>query len=104
MTEQPQPEGAKLTHAEMPDSGLITHQLLDNLYLQVNNGDLRIQVNQADVTNPPTDAELDATFGTPAAVGAGFIRLLDDAGAGANFYLVASDGANWWTFTAAKAV
>lgn len=49
-----------------------------------------------DVTNPPSDAELDTAFGTPATVGAGFVGVLDDAGAGANVWLVASDGANWW--------
>lgn len=48
------------------------------------------------VTNPPTDAELDTAFGEPADVGAGFVGVLDDAGAGANVWLVASDGANWW--------
>jgi hypothetical protein len=55
------------------------------------------------VGNPPTDAELDAASGTPAEVGAGFVRLIDDSAAGAAFYLVASDGANWWVFTGVKA-
>lgn len=50
----------------------------------------------ANVTNPPTDAELDTAFGTPATVGAGFTGVLNDAGAGANVWLVASDGTNWW--------
>jgi hypothetical protein len=51
-----------------------------------------VTASTADTSNPPTDAELDAEFGTPATVGAGFIAILDDAGAGANVYLVASDG------------
>lgn len=91
-------------HADLSDTGLITHQLLDNLYLQFMGGDLRLQVNTPNVSFPPTDAELDAEFGTPTAVGAGFIRLLHDAGGGVNFYIVASDGANWWTISGTKAV
>ena len=86
----------------MPDGGLVTHQLLDNLYLQVKDGDLRLQVSTADITPFPTPAELTAIFGTPAEVGAGFIRLLNDAGTGTTFYLIASDGANWWRFSGTK--
>jgi hypothetical protein len=55
------------------------------------------------VSNPPTDAELDTAYGTPATVGAGFMRLLDDNGAGANVYLIGSDGANWWYTAMTKA-
>lgn len=57
---------------------------------------LGIATSTADVSNPPTDAELDSAFGQPADVGAGFVAILDDAGGGANVYLVASDGAGWW--------
>jgi hypothetical protein len=56
-----------------------------------------------DVTDPPTDAELDTAFGTPAAVGAGFTGVLDDAGAGADVWLCASDGTNWWYVAMTKA-
>lgn len=55
-----------------------------------------------DVSNPPTDAEIDAAIGTPVAMGAGYMFLLDDAAGGANFYLIASDGTNWWSFTGTK--
>jgi len=58
----------------------------------------------ADVSNPPTDAELDAEFGTPATVGAGFIATIDDNGADANFYMVWSTGASWVIHTGTKAV
>ncbi len=57
----------------------------------------------ADVTNPPTDAELDSAFGTPSTVGAGFTATLDDNGAGTAMYLVASDGTNWWHTLMTKA-
>ena len=64
---------------------------------------LRPYINTTDVSSRPTDAELDAAFGAPAEVGAGFIRLINDNAAGADFYLVASDGSNWWILTATKA-
>lgn len=62
-----------------------------------------VAVATDDVTNPPTDAELDTAFGTPAAVGAGMIGVLDDNGAGTNCYLVWSDGTNWWYAAGTKA-
>lgn len=60
---------------------------------------LRHRISTADVSNPPTDAELDAEFGTPATVGSGFTAVINDNGGGANFYQVTSDGTNWWVFT-----
>lgn len=57
----------------------------------------------ANVSSPPTDAELDAAFGTPASVGSGFVATLDDAGTGTTMYLVASDGTNWWHSAMTKA-
>jgi hypothetical protein len=59
-------------------------------------GGIRTKHSTADVSNPPTDAELDSAFGTPATVGAGFLGTLDDNGAGSNVYFVFSDGSNWW--------
>jgi hypothetical protein len=67
-------------------------------------GGINTKISTANVSNPPTDAELDSEFGAPATVASGFIALVDDAGAGSNFYLVASDGTNWWHFTGTKAV
>jgi hypothetical protein len=66
-------------------------------------GILILQVDTTDVSSPPTDAELDAAFGQPADVGAGFIALLDDAGAGSAAYIVFSDGTNWWYVAATRA-
>ena len=92
-----------MTHRQLPDAGQIPHQVLDHLYHTVTQGQLRLAVATPDISNPPTDAELDAAFGTPAEVGPGFLRLLDDNAAGSALYLIASDGANWWTFAASKA-
>ena len=62
------------------------------------------EVDTTDMSNPPTDAELDAAFGIPSVVQAGFRRFIDDNNAGANFYEVISDGTNWWVTTFTKAV
>lgn len=62
-----------------------------------------LPLSTANVSNPPTDAELDAAFGTPAQVGAGFVSLVDDNGAGTAGYVVWSDGANWWYVGGTKA-
>ena len=67
-------------------------------------GNLGTLYSTANVSNPPTDAELDAIYGTPAAMGAGFSFHLDDAGGGINFYYVVSDGTNWFYFTGTKAI
>jgi hypothetical protein len=56
------------------------------------------------VSSPPTDAELDTAFGTPAAVGEGFVALLDDNNAATAGYLCASLGGAWWYATMTKAV
>ena len=57
---------------------------------QPETGVLRSTLN---VSNPPTDAELDAEFGAPA----DFHRaiIIDDAGGGANYWFVVSDGSAW---------
>lgn len=65
---------------------------------------ITFEVDNTNVSNPPTDAELDSAYGTPATVGAGWTTYLDDNGAGTNFYQVVSDGTNWWTNTFTKAV
>ena len=55
-----------------------------------------LEINITDVSNPPTDAQLDAIFGTPAQVGAGYMAIVNDAGASSNVWLVVSDGLYWW--------
>jgi hypothetical protein len=62
-----------------------------------------LNTSNANVSNPPTDAELDSAFGTPASVGNGFAALLDDNGADTNVYLVASNGTSWFYTALTKA-
>lgn len=71
--------------------------------LQASEG-VGMRLDTTNTSNPPTDAQLDAAFGTPAVVGAGFIAILDDNGAHANEYLVWSDGTSWFYATGTKAV
>lgn len=64
----------------------------------------RLSTSTANVSNPPTAAELNGLFTSPAAVGAGFEIFIDDNGSGTDFYRIVSDGSNWWIFTGTKAV
>lgn len=64
----------------------------------------QMPTSDANVSDPPTDAELDAAFGTPAAVGDGYIAFVDDNGTSAKVWLVTSDGGAWWYEELTKAV
>lgn len=57
---------------------------------------LRTKVSTANVSNPPTDAELDSALGAPATLGAGFMAIVDDNDAHTNEYLVWTDGTTWF--------
>lgn len=59
--------------------------------------------SETDVSNPPTDAELDSAFGTPATVGAGFEAIVNDGGGNANVYRVVSTGSSWFYSTLTQA-
>jgi hypothetical protein len=59
--------------------------------------------SNANVSSPPTDAELDAEFGTPAEVGSGFTALIDDGGAATAAYFVAAINSAWWHVSLTKA-
>lgn len=79
---------------------MATNHLDKHVYTE---SSIQIKVSTADVSSPPTDAELDSAFGTPAAVGKGFIALVDDNGAGSAGFVVFSDGTNWWYAAGTKA-
>ena len=59
--------------------------------------------NADDVSNPPTDAELDTAFGLPATKGDNFIGLLDDNVADANLWMCVPNGTSWWYAAMTKA-
>jgi len=56
------------------------------------------------VSNPPTDAELDTAFGTPAALGAGFIGILDDNSGDTDVWLCYTSDTSWYYLKGTKAV
>lgn len=55
-----------------------------------------VAFSNANVSDPPTDAELDAIFGTPATVGGGFMAVIDDGGGDTDIRIVTSNGTSWW--------
>jgi len=69
-------------------------------------GGIRIKLSNNDVSEPPTDAELDAAFGAPQFLGNGFVAMLDDNNAGTNCYLVWTTGTSdeWFYAKGIKAV
>lgn len=66
--------------------------------------ELHVQVSTADVSSPPTDAQLDTAFGTPGTLGEGFVGLVDDNNAEATVWLCAAIGSTWWYTSTTKAV
>lgn len=61
-------------------------------------------VSTNNTANPPTDAELDTAFGTPASLGEGFIGILDDNSDDTNVYLCATSDSSWYYLALTKAV
>lgn len=59
----------------------------------------RTKVSTANVTAPPTNAEMVSAFGAAATVGAGFIALVDDNNGHADEFIVWSDGTKYWYAT-----
>lgn len=48
------------------------------------------------VSDPPTDAELDALWTSPAAVGLGWWAFLQSITGTSDVWIIMSDGGNWW--------
>ena len=57
-----------------------------------------------DFSSPPTDAELDSAFGTPATVGRGFIATIVDADGDTAGWTVWASDASWYYIAGTKAV
>ncbi len=62
------------------------------------------RVSTANVSNPPTDAELDAAFDAPANLPDGWMGLVNDNNAGTAVWLVTAVGGAWWYELLTKAV
>lgn len=63
---------------------------------------LHVKTSTANVSGPPTDAELDAEFGEPATIGDGCLFFIDDSGAGTAGWLVATINGAWWGASLSK--
>lgn len=81
--------------------GTQTHVV--NGLLNVVNG-IRTKVSTANISTPPTEAELISAFGTAATVGSGFTAIVNDNGGGTSEYMVWSDGTNWFHAAGTKAL
>lgn len=66
--------------------------------------DSGIVISTDNVTNPPTDAELDTAFGDAATLYNGFVGLVDDNGAGTVVWLCCIVNNAWWYEQLTKAV
>ena len=66
------------------------------------NGDIKQKVTTSDVANPPTDAQLDFLFGTPASNGDGWTTYLKDSDT-SNLYQIVAVGIEWYIFEATPA-
>lgn len=65
--------------------------------------ELLVPITSSAVSDPPTDAELNVIWTSPATVGIGWWTYLQNTVSGTILYLIVSDGSNWWyeTLTAA---
>ena len=96
---QSTPTEMKPSVDEMIDLGTISLRFRD-LYASRPH----VPVSDDDVSDPPTDGELDTAFGTPATVGEGFVGLVDDDDANTKAWIVFSLGGSWWHKELTKAV
>jgi len=67
-------------------------------------GGLRTKYSEANVSDPPTDAELDSAFGTPTTVGSGFVGVLDDNSDDTDVWLCYTSDTSWFYLQGTKAV
>lgn len=67
--------------------------------------ELHVQQSVSNVSDPPTDAELDSIFGTPASLGRGFIGLIDDNSAevSGDIWLCVTTDNSWFYLSMTKA-
>lgn len=54
------------------------------------------RVSTANVSNPPTAAQITSAFDSPANLPEGWQAIIDDNGAGTNVWLVTAVSGSWW--------
>ncbi len=67
-------------------------------------GGIITMISTDNVSDPPTDAQLDTAFGTPVALGPGFIGILDDNSANLDVWLCYTSDTSWFYLQGTKAV
>ena len=72
--------------------------------LNANTYGIRTEQSVANFSSPPTDAELNAAFGTPETLGRGFVATIDDADGDTTCWLVFTSDASWFYEAMTKAV
>ena len=71
----------------------------------VRRGDAIIpHLSDDNVSNPPTDAQLDTAFGVPTTLPDPFLAIVDDAGAGITVWLCVATNSAWYYEQLTKAV
>lgn len=86
----------------------LASSVTDGVYTAVVNGTAagvrtKQAINNVNDTTP-TAAELTTSFGTPAAVGSGFVGVVKDADADTNCFVVVSNGTSFFYLKFTKAV
>lgn len=61
-------------------------------------------ISEANVSNPPTDAQLDSAFGAPANISEGMLKWIDDNGAATAVWGAVPINGAWWYWSLTKAV
>lgn len=92
------------TNMANPVVGIIVHDTNDNKFYGYTNRSgepyieflQRLDVVDADLAGPPSDADLDALFVSPANVESGGHRYVRDIHSAGVLYHITSDGVNWW--------
>lgn len=75
-----------------PDPATVS-EALDGLAARATT--VALPVTTANVSNPPTAAELDAAIGAPASKGAGYVTLVQDSDTSNVFLVATADAATW---------
>lgn len=71
-------------------------------FLQAEGGIITVY-SEDDIADPPTDANLDAAFGTPAALGPGFIGIIDDNSGDTDVWICFTNDVSWFYLQGIKA-
>lgn len=69
---------------------------LEFAVMQLQNMERGFSYSESNVSNPPTDAELDGIFGNASDLYNGFVGIVNDSGADTNVYHVAVSNSKWW--------